>query len=158
LNNLEFPEIRSLIVDDFQREMEKSLKFFTPKIIEMLYQLGKNVIDGNLVYSIENYNIILEASKNILDGFGYIMDMYLFSRMFRKFKKTKTMSEPPTNIVVVVGNWHANNYRRLLDKLGFTHKESKSETKDVDFQCVNISNFSQPFFSEHNLKPNEVYA
>jgi hypothetical protein len=103
--------------------------------------------------------MIKYAAKKILDGLGYLMDMYLFTRMFRKFKKnSKLYSEPPTNIVVVVGNWHANNYRQLLDKLGFTNKESKSETKDVDFQCVNISNFVQPFFTEHNLKPNEVYA
>jgi hypothetical protein len=109
--------------------------------------------------SSEFVNKIYYDRLNILDGFSHMMDMYLFSRMFRKFKKNKkTVSETPTNIVVYVGNWHANNYRRLLDKLGFTHKESKSKTKDVDFQCVNISNFVQPFFSEHNLNPNKVYA
>lgn len=159
LDNLEFPEIKSLVENELQREMEKCFKILTPDFIKMLYDLGTKIENGSFKSSPQIEHIIKDASKKIVDGLGYLMDMYLFPRMFRKFKKNaKLHSEPPTNIVVIVGDWHARNYRRLLDKLGFTSKESKSVSEKVDFQCVNISNFVQPFFSEHNLNPNEVYA
>ena len=159
LDNLEFPEVGAMIKQESEKEVKKLLKVLTPDFIRMTLEVGYDIINiPDYFPSKETAFKIFKMNAYVIDGFSHIMDMYLFSRMFRKFKKTKTMSEPPTNIVVYVGDWHANNYRKLLDKLGFTHKESKSKTKGIDFQCVNISNFVQPFFSEHNLKPNEVYA
>lgn len=82
------------------------------------------------------YNILLES---------IFMDVYLMARIFRNFdKKEYQYSESPSNIIIYVGNTHAENYREILYKLKF--KELfKKEAKYNEF-CVDISKLKQPLF------------
>ena len=157
LDNLEFHDLKPLIKTYFGNKIRVLLKNFNIDKVKNIFSVGDEMIKGKFPNKKE-IDIIKTFSTQILDFTSYLMDMYLFSRMFRKFKKTeKNHSEPPTNIVIYVGDWHAENYRKLLDLLGFTSKISQSKKEGTDFQCVNISKFVQPFFSGHDLKPNKVY-
>jgi hypothetical protein len=157
LDNLEFPDLKPLIKTYSENKMRVLFKNFNIDKVKNIFSLGDEMIKGNFPNKKE-IDMIETFYKQLLDLKAYLMDIYLFARMFRKFKKTETHSEPPTNIVIYVGSWHAENYRKLLDLLGFTSKLSNlSKNKGKDFQCVNISKFVQPFFSGHELKPNKVY-
>lgn len=53
--------------------------------------------------------------------FGLYMDMYFVTRFFKGFDTT-TDPKFPYNSIIYVGNFHAENYRRIFDKLGFTNE------------------------------------
>lgn len=61
------------------------------------------------------------------------------------FKDKKSDTSEPKNIIVYVGNWHANNYRIFLDNLEFktVFQSKNSET------CIDISTLKQPLFSKN---------
>lgn len=76
------------------------------------------------------------------------MDVYLISRMFRKFSdsthKKDIYSEEPKNIIIFVGDTHAENYRKFLKELKF---KQIFYIKD-DKNCLNISGLKLPLFSK----------
>ena len=74
------------------------------------------------------------------------MDVYLLARMFRKFKQIKYQnSNEPENIIIYVGNYHANNYRFILSKLNFK-QEFITNSKSDEF-CIDINKLPQPLFT-----------
>lgn len=75
------------------------------------------------------------------------MDIYLMARMFRKFRVVENQnSNEPENIIVFVGNLHAENYRKILKELEFKEK-FLTKSKENEF-CINIKNLQQPLFIE----------
>jgi hypothetical protein len=71
----------------------------------------------------------------------YLMDMFLFSRIFRRFEQVKgRISNEPTNIIIYTGNVHSDNYRYMLEKLGFNYI-IKSKPLPMSESCVNIEGF-----------------
>jgi hypothetical protein len=116
-----------------------------PKVKELLLEARDEIINMCKFYSknMRKNDINSFDFENFCEDLRYItvkiMDIYLFARMFKKFE--------PKNILVYVGETHAKNYREWLKKLGFSTKETFSNVEHINFQCVNISDFKQPFFS-----------
>jgi hypothetical protein len=99
----------------------------------------------------DNIKRVLRSSSNttnygtyLLAPFICIMDLYLLARIFKHFNKVPYHnSNPPKNIIIYVGNLHAETYRRYLDVLGFETKfYNMSQT-----HCVDISRLKLPLFS-----------
>lgn len=138
--------IKYILLKYLQNNIKKiDLKYLNLKLIhEEVYKLPKTT------------SILL---KNITMTFIYLldpfMDAYLFSRMFRSFKKIKYQnSEDSKYIIIYVGDAHANNYRELLNQLNFKtvfYKYSKP-----DKYCVDISQLKLPLFSEDMENKSEI--
>lgn len=64
--------------------------------------------------------------------------------MFRSFRNLPgKYSAPAKNIIIYVGDAHADDYRNFLNTIGFREINSvKSET-----QCLSMQKFKLPFFS-----------
>lgn len=113
--------------------------------------IGKNIQNIILSLPYENkpnekqfneFNKLLEQCMNLDVPF---MDIYLMSRIFRKFKKVKYQnSKEPENIIIYVGNVHAQTYSNILKKLNFKNEFS---TNTVDNNnCIDIAELKQPLF------------
>ena len=140
--NIEYPEIKIKLLEFLFLYLEKNtaIKFLTYEVIinginnvEIYKSIGANIsnrLKFALISNMINYNVIF-------------MDVYLISRVFRKFTpKTKNeYSESPKNIIIFVGDTHANNYRNILKSLDFKTEFIKSEedgcikfnTKELSF-------------------------
>lgn len=89
---------------------------------------------------------ILDISKKITRLLVPIMDIYLISRMFRKFKhKPYYNSKEPKNIIIYVGDYHANIYRIILKHLNFI--ETLRINRNPGEYCIDISEIKLPLFS-----------
>lgn len=74
------------------------------------------------------------------------MDIYLMARVFRKFKQIKYQnSKEPENIIIYVGDYHAQNYSNILKTLNFKNEFSISRVDNNN--CIDISKLKQPLFS-----------
>jgi len=139
IENVKYPEVKKLLI----REKNKVIiisKFLSEKVISIKNLMLKGLLNDEVI----NFdNILLFNVRN------KIMDIYLFARMFKEFKpKYKgQFSKSAKNILIYVGERHAGTYREWLKELGFSIKEKISYNMHIDFQCVNVSNFKQPFFS-----------
>ena len=73
------------------------------------------------------------------------MDTYFLARLFKRFNPSKEYNQPlePYNIISYTGNDHANNYREFLTYIGYDTVQSSISN---DENCVDISQFKQPFF------------
>lgn len=110
--------------------------------------------------------------KNVMYGISHtvsinstVVDMYTITRLFKKFKNVKNQPESPRNIILYVGDAHATRCRKFLKQLDF---KIINETGGIPYDnpsnnkyyknspeynnCVDISNFKQPFFSEYPPK------
>ena len=107
--------------------------------------------------------------KAVLDGIRFtvgvnsvVVDMYTITRMFKKFKNVKNQPERPRNIILYAGDAHSTKCRKFFKELGFqiiteTGGVSYDDYKNNNYHnnkppynnCVDISNFKQPFFSEY---------
>ncbi|CAH6418340.1 Hypothetical protein POVN_LOCUS116 [uncultured virus] len=93
---------------------------------------------------------ISKAYKLLFEISIAYMDVYLLARMFRTFRQVKNKpSGPPKNILVYVGNYHAENYRRFLKTLNFDRQFEAAETRVI--QCVDISTLALPLFPNIKL-------
>lgn len=107
--------------------------------------------------------------ENIMSGLsmtvsinGIVVDMYTISRIFKKFKNVKNQPERPHNIIIYAGDAHSTTYRKFFKHLGFQmitetdgipddYQENNKYYKNSPpyYNCVDISKFKQPFFSEY---------
>jgi hypothetical protein len=107
------------------------------KIILKILQLE---IDKNMLTPTDAINRINIITKFIA-LYVWIMDAYLIGRLFKANYKPKI-----SNIMIYVGDRHANNYINILTRIGFKIiNRVESNTKD-DFQCIDVRSFKQPFF------------
>lgn len=68
----------------------------------------------------------------MLDFLTYLVDFYILGRMFRSFVINN-------NIIIYVGEDHADNIRVTLDELGYNViKKAVSITEGSDFQCLDL--------------------
>ena len=75
--------------------------------------------------------------NDILDTAINMMDIYLISRVFRKFRHVPGhLNGESKNIIIYVGDEHGENYRKTLDDIGF-FREFQAE--NVDKGCLDIS-------------------
>ena len=95
--------------------------------------------------------------KSIFSFNCLIVDVYLLARIFKTFKidgpKKRPTDEPaePHNIIIYAGNLHSQRYRKFLSYLGFRVVEESGELENPlpgqEEYCVDISDITQPFFS-----------
>lgn len=89
--------------------------------------------------------MLSEITSSNLKFESVFMDIYLMARVFRKFEqKNYQNSNQPENIIIYVGDVHAKNYRKILNRLKFK-LEFKSFSKKDEF-CIDIKNLKQPLF------------
>jgi hypothetical protein len=103
------------------------------KILQL--EMDKNMLKPtDAMYA---HNIMIK----FLNLYAWIMDAYLIGRLFKANYKPKI-----SNIMIYVGDRHANNYINILTRIGFKIiNRVESNTKD-DFQCIDVRSFKQPFF------------
>lgn len=105
--------------------------------------------------STEEYVQVMKKLYLIIIGLNAsTMDVYLLSRLFKKFS-TKVapfrggtpyeQPEQPHNVVIYAGDYHASIYRMALGMLGFKLTNSADKISE---RCLDMSTFPQPFFSE----------
>ena len=125
-------------------DMEKSLLQFNNTLKE----------NGEFLYlyeSIDTLETKLEVCQIITTFLtminSYIMDGFFLSKLFKKMKHDPNEEHGPDeirNCVVYAGRRHITTYKNFLKYIGFD-EISSSEAKSTK-SCVNIENFSQPFF------------
>ena len=126
-------------------------KEYTPDFLGLAYYL--RLLEVNPNFSVSDF--LRNLKGKLLDAEVLVMDIYLLTRMFKKFKqRDQEYAEEAKYIVIYAGDFHSNNYREFLNILGFkVIQETKSEDKtNNNFQCLDISQFEQPFF-KHNREP-----
>lgn len=142
----------------------KKVNYILPQdIINYNEQLSKtsilNLQEINIKYSekkqtIPNeykqyYNMVKEQLQlkfvKVGEIFLRIMDLYLLSRIFRKFKD----GHETKNIVIYAGQTHSKFYYDFLLKLGFEDLQSEN-ISDLSSQYENIAN--QEFEDEYKQK------
>jgi len=110
--------------------------------------------------SIKTFLITLNPTKEQVDKIKYsfqsitlsIMDVYLLSRVFKTFKVPETTYQPaePHNIIIYAGNAHSDNYRQLLEEMGFLVKgfgRPYIKNRKKYNRCLNMTKIDQPFFN-----------
>ncbi len=87
------------------------------------------------------YSNAYEITDKLNNLLVQVTDLYLIGRVFKKSLDTK-------NIIIYMGNDHINNYRYILQDMGF--KPGNTTTSRItgkDFQCIDVEKF-QPFFKD----------
>jgi hypothetical protein len=140
-DNIEYPQIYAHFKTFF---LEKLERFFKTVLDKDHINFLKKSIFMSIIDISKNYIKIRKFEQDLLAN-DVLLDIYLTSRIFRAFKD----AESPKNIIVYVGDKHANMLRKFL-KLPMNDFEEINSTKSsyltIDMQCINISKFEQPFF------------
>lgn len=141
-----YENVKNILLKFIQNKINKvNLKYLN--ITEFIYLIDKLEYSGfPKIFKLDNILEIVNYANEMIFSIIPILDMYLFSRMFRKFKQVKYKnSKEPEYIIIYVGNQHANNYRELLNELNFKTEFNKQTIKP-DY-CLDISNLKQPLFN-----------
>ena len=114
------------------------------------YEILKSAVDNFLGIKNLNTDEFREALNNIfnsLEAFiAILVDFYTLGRIFRDFIDKSS----PNYILVYAGNSHIDNIREILLELEFEIIESSYQLMESNlFQCIDISMFTQPFFSKN---------
>lgn len=121
-------------------------------LVSLIYKYFNKKLWGILVKANKEYNSYTEDSDieeiktgvNILFDYAVsLMDLYIISRSLRSFKNDEI-----NNIIIYTGNSHSENIIDFLLTLPGMKiiEKSRSFESGVDYQCLDISNFKQPFF------------
>jgi hypothetical protein len=142
-DNIEYPQIYAHFKTFFLDKLEI---FFKTALDKDHIQFLKQSISMSIDDMSKNSKKIMEFEQDLL-GNNVLLDIYLTSRIFRAFKD----AESPKNIIVYVGDEHADMLRKFLklpmnDFKEINSTRSDNITKDMHMQCINISKFEQPFF------------
>ena len=128
-------------------------------ILGLYEQYKRGIVTRDLIDNIKDSVRILKSY--IIGIVAKEMDLYLLSRVFRKFDITRPYAKPnqkdeeeskytdqpvePHNIVIYAGDLHSCNCREFLSYIGF-EEVSIIEEKEYN-TCLDVRNFPQPFFS-----------
>ena len=83
---------------------------------------------------------VVNLHLKLIEFEAKLMDLYLLARIFRQFSDGTECN----NIIIYTGRVHTKLYNEFFALLGFKLVNSSFS----DYQCLNISSFKQPFFSE----------
>lgn len=136
---------KKIINDHFKPLVDSSL---------LMINIYKNNVDVNEPNDFLNNKIFIEFCFYF---FLYLMDYYLISRLMRSYTKNGRIDNDSKskNVIIYVGDSHAQNYQVILKKLGFSmiNKQRqkshfyKNGSDDGTYQCINLKGFNLPFFS-----------
>lgn len=140
LENIEFPQI----YQDIKNEL---IHHYIKKWISIIFDnldFLRNIIDKTPLELNKDNDKIFNIQQSMLKN-DKIMDVYLLSRLFKKHQNAPSSQ----NIIIYVGLNHANFYKDFFQRHGFKSIRSTSSIdNNRDHQCINISNFKQPFFNK----------
>lgn len=147
INNVEEP-MRSIIANFFRKEHSIYTKSY---VLGKLYEFLNNVTKSTQ-----------KLNEFIVKWEGFVLDIYIVSRMYRKFRKVDNKySETPNNIIVYAGEAHIRVIRKFMNELKVDKVNEDILYINEDFtleglykvgiekgyfNCVDISKFRQPFF------------
>jgi hypothetical protein len=125
--------------DNKKLKNKKQIKMF----IDMIF--NPYIPSTDDTFSGMEYKDIKIACESLTIRNMEFMDCYTISRILRSYKDSKRAEK----IIVYAGNEHITNYLDFFSKMEGENiiNISTSDTKDIDFQCINISRFKIPFFS-----------
>lgn len=120
-----------MIVGNVKKEFDKTTREYKDFIYKILTNEGYfrneilNVLEririgySELNTSIENIIHFIYSEMMPIDVLS--MDIYTISRMFKGFRTENKPDNPflPYNSIIYAGNYHANNYRRIFELMGF---------------------------------------
>lgn len=147
-----------------------------------------NIISSRKIIAGQKYWLTIPplVRSNLIKSFKYLNgymirlvsvgpDLYTLCRMFKTFNLKKPAfngaypNDQPKkafNIVIYCGDAHAQRYRRFLRDLNFQEDgktgQSGYYTAPHDFNCIDMRDIKQPFFSENfntkmYIEPNRRY-
>jgi hypothetical protein len=148
-----------------------------------LYSMPEILLKGKLIEDIHFVSAYTHISNFLTYILTNIPDVYLLSRLFKIFdihnidadkeayKDAITGDQPktPTNVIIYVGDEHAQRYRRFLKsegvdfdcigRVGTSKPEiiidpntGKKKSEKI-YTCINMEGIVQPFFSENSKNP-----
>jgi len=148
INHIKDLKLRDLILDYFANAKTEMLagrpndivfsiaNRWNPDYSSLIRDL-QALLDGTVITEEIRRNIY-QRYYDIINVYSLFIDLYLIPRVFRTF----TDGTSPSNIIMYVGDAHANFYRRLLETL---HFDTLFTIKSED-QYLNVSNIQQPLF------------
>ena len=133
------------ILNNYVYKPSIDMKYFNLNNIFNLVSKLKEIkeIDRNNTYVVELFEYLLVWLKFS----NRFMDFYLMSRLFRNFKyKQYENVKSPENVIIYVGNDHANVYRNLLKQMTFKEHFHFKENEYKNDYCIDISKLNYPLF------------
>ena len=143
------------------------LDFLEKEIIYSAMQLREVFQDTLETFNNNNMDVknVMSGIKKTVSINSVVVDMYTITRMFKKFKNVKNQPERPRNIILYTGDSHSTRIRKFLKQLDFKvinetdgipydyHNNNKYYKNSPAYtNCIDITNFKQPFFSEYPPK------
>lgn len=119
------------------KRVQKQLSNVDPQILQELERSVQESYYEMPALKIENVEEYMNFAILNCDRF---MDVYLLGRLFRSYQNGPSAE----NSMIYVGNRHAQFYKTVLQNLGF----QIIQTTSAKNQCLDISQFSQPFFHQ----------
>ena len=118
------------------------------RIMMMLRDIKSNPTDRRSLDRI--YKLYVDLSEYT----GYLMDIYVLARMFRKYRYVENNNSlPAKSIIVYTGANHTKFYANILRQLDFSQifNRDRSWEKDqfgnvVQYNCIDVSELEQPLF------------
>jgi len=126
--NIKYPDVKYFLLNKYKGILSKS------HLINFDYIYNEIILSDEV-----EYEKIFEVVYYMCE----FMDIFLMARMFRSFKNIEGVySEDPKNIIIYVGNYHAQQYYQWLKKLGFTTLYQNEKAYDVKYfvKYVEIAN------------------
>lgn len=124
---------------------EEIISFMRSEMNIYLSDFNKNVWPvGVKIYT---YKDLYKISHFFTIIYSYTMDGFFLSKLFKKMKHDLNEEHGPDeirNCILLAGDTHNKRYIKFLKYIGFSERSS-ANAHDGN-SCVNIEDFSQPFF------------
>lgn len=109
------------------------------------YLTKRGFTKEKLLFALESFSVenAETLAVDLILWHGVILDVCVLARIFRTFNhKPNKYSGSPTNVIVYVGNYHAECQREFLSSIGFKEIRRTEGTEDY----INISQFKPSLF------------
>lgn len=170
-----YPKKMKFIIKKYMSETIKNLVstywsdflYLSESIVESIseYTLGK-ISKSKLMIVLNEYSDV------VISMLSPMVDIYTISRIFKKFNTTRSpgrgktgflfwqkpvdkWEQPvePSNIIIYVGNYHAERLRKFFSMIGFqtlySGREAKGDiSRDVRSRCLDMGGVPQPLFDK----------
>lgn len=137
-----YKEVKDYLWKTYENALQKYIKTLTFDVVsnrlkEIRQKYGYRVPEDQTHYIKRQANAIEKST----DFISILMDLYLSGRLFRNFRDIKgKYSGTPKNIIIYTGDYHALNYCKMLEKLGFTRVFG---AKRNGKSCLDLSGLKQ---------------
>jgi hypothetical protein len=137
LEHVKYPVVKRLIQSDFIDPIQRNIARLLPLIDEAIdaFEREPHTVDTQ-------YDSVANYADQAMTPF---MDVYALARMFRSYSDNTKAH----HVILYVGDNHAKNYRLLFKRLRAPSSTStySQDEENKNFQCLDIQEFKQPFFS-----------